>query len=507
LRGLSTTDTIKLFKNVVDNPFARWTLRRISGYCSACNENRLEVALQLYIGTRRDACLKCRAAKFIVERVVKSGASAFGASEEQIKTKFKDPYWRRGLVNVIRGISYFGVHKPFIPGAPFQIVWNITKLCNLRCKHCYENAGRQAPDELTTEEAITGIDRLSKAGVVSIAFSGGEPAIRPDILKLIKHASDRGIYVAMATNAIVFASRDRVKEFKEAGLDFVQISLDGLNPTTHDEFRGVPGAFEKTIEGIKNCVAEGLFTEVACVGTHFNYKEIPALVDFCDELGVDWFMLYNFIPTGRGRDIVAADLTPDEREHLLRALWLKRKTTKKVEILSTAPQYARVAKEVEAELAKAFEGSNGTTQLECDGLVIPTHFYNPKLQGELTRLADFIGGCGAGRFYVSIEPNGDIYPCVFFPHVDEVRIGNLIRDDFEELWVKSDLLRKTREKDLIGGGCKSCEYLYICGGCRARAYNYFGDILAPDPGCKLNMAYWERVAGTVKVKEVSRCQS
>jgi radical SAM protein with 4Fe4S-binding SPASM domain len=499
---MSTADTIKLFKNVVDNSFARWTLRRISGYCNTCNENRLEVALQLYIGTRKDACLKCRAAKFIVERVVKSGASAFGASEEHIKTKFRDPYWRRGLVNVIRGISYFGVHKPFIPGAPFQIVWNITKLCNLRCKHCYENAGKQAADELTTDEAMLGIDRLSKAGVVSIAFSGGEPTIRPDILKLIKYASDKGIYVAMATNAIVFASRDRVREFKEAGLNFVQISLDGLNPVTHDEFRGVPGAFEKTVQGIKNCVAEGLFTEVACVGTRFNYKEIPALVDFCDELGVDWFMLYNFIPTGRGRDIVAADLTPDEREQLLRTLWLKRKTTKKVEILSTAPQYARVAKEVEAELAKAFERSNGVAQLECDGIVIPTHFYNPKFQGELTKLADFIGGCGAGRFYVSIEPNGDIYPCVFFPHVDEVRVGNLIHDDFEELWVKSEVLRKTREKDLIGGECKGCKYLYICGGCRARAYNYFGDILAPDPGCRANIAYWESVAGTVKVKEV-----
>jgi radical SAM protein with 4Fe4S-binding SPASM domain len=499
---MSTVDTIKLFKNVVDNSFARWTLRRISGYCNTCNENRLEVALQLYIGTRKDACLKCRAAKFIVERVVKSGASAFGASEEQIKTKFKDPYWRRGLVNVIRGISYFGVHKPFIPGAPFQIVWNITKLCNLRCKHCYENAGKQAADELTTDEAMLGIDRLSKAGVVSIAFSGGEPTIRPDILKLIKYASDKGIYVAMATNAIVFASRDRVREFKGAGLKFVQISLDGLNPVTHDEFRGVPGAFEKTVQGIKNCVAEGLFTEVACVGTRFNYKEIPALVDFCDELGVDWFMLYNFIPTGRGRDIVAADLTPDEREQLLRTLWLKRKTTKKVEILSTAPQYARVAKEVEAELAKAFERSNGVAQLECDGIVIPTHFYNPKFQGELTKLAEFIGGCGAGRFYVSIEPNGDIYPCVFFPHVDEVRVGNLIRDDFEELWVKSEVLRKTREKDLIGGECKGCKYLYICGGCRARAYNYFGDILAPDPGCRANIAYWESVAWTVKVKGV-----
>ncbi|MEM3652670.1 MAG: radical SAM protein [Nitrososphaerales archaeon] len=498
---MSTTDTIKLFKNVVDNPLARWVLRRISSYCYTCSENRLEVALQLYIGVRKDACLKCRAAEKIVSRVVKSGANAFGASEEQMKSKFSDAYWRRGLVNVIKGISHFGVHRPFIPGAPFQIVWNVTKLCNLRCKHCYENAGRPAPDELTTEEALVGIERLSKAGVVSIAFSGGEPTVRPDILKLIKYASNKGIYVAIATNALVFASRDRVKEFKDAGLNFVQISLDGLNPATHDEFRGVPGAFEKTIQGIKNCVAEGMFTEVACVGTHFNYKEIPAIVDLCDELGVDWFMLYNFIPTGRGRDIVAADLTPDEREHLLRTLWLKRKTTKKVEILSTAPQYARVAKEVEKELAEKMQGSNGTAPLECDGVVIPTHFYNPKLQGELSKLADFIGGCGAGRFYVSVEPNGDIYPCVFFPHVDEVKIGNLIRDDFEQLWVKSNLLHKTREKDLIGGGCKGCEYLYICGGCRARAYNYFGDILAPDPGCKANLAYWQGITEAIKVRE------
>jgi radical SAM protein with 4Fe4S-binding SPASM domain len=128
--------------------------------------------------------------------------------------------------------------------------------------------------------------------------------------------------------------------------------------------------------------------------------------------------------------------------------------------------------------------------IECDGVIIPTHFFNPQLSGELRRLADFIGGCGCGRFYVSLEPNGDIYPCVFFPHVSEVKVGNLIKDDFEKIWVRSELLEKTRNKDLVGGGCRGCSYLYTCGGCRARAYNYFGDIHAPDPGCTVNRGYW-----------------
>jgi radical SAM protein with 4Fe4S-binding SPASM domain len=326
---------------------------------------------------------------------------------------------------------------------------------------------------------MKGIDILSRAGVIILAFSGGEPTIRPDILKLVEHAYKRGIYVAMATNALVFASREKVKEFKKAGLQFVQISLDGVNPETHDRFRGVPGAFEKTVKGIENCVAEDLFVEVAATATKHNYKEIPELIDFVDKLGADWFMLYNFVPTGRGREIVESDLTPEDREELLVACWNMLKT-RRINVLSTAPYFARIAQEVE-EAAKAE--------------IVPTHFYNPKLTGQLKRLADFIGGCGAGRFYISIEPNGDIYPCVFFPHEEEVKIGNILKDDFEKLWKEHRLLKILRDKDLLDDNCRSCKYKYTCGGCRARAYNYFGDVLAPDPGCILNKEYWLKLMG------------
>lgn len=109
----------------------------------------------------------------------------------------------------------------------------------------------------------------------------------------------------------------------------------------------------------------------------------------------------------------------------------------------------------------------------------------------IAQLAEFIGGCGAGRFYINIEPNGDIYPCVFFPHEEEVKIGNITYDDFDEMWRENPLLKQLRNKELLKGNCGNCESNKICGGCRARAYNYFKDVLAPDPGCIKNEKEWE----------------
>jgi radical SAM protein with 4Fe4S-binding SPASM domain len=130
--------------------------------------------------------------------------------------------------------------------------------------------------------------------------------------------------------------------------------------------------------------------------------------------------------------------------------------------------------------------------------VLPTHFYNPKLSGQLTQLADFIGGCGAGRFYMCLEPNGDMYPCVFFPHEEAMKVGNLFKNDFEQVWRHSELFWRVRDKDKLRENCGSCQYRYTCGGCRARAYNYFKDILAPDPGCILNRESWEKLQKSLK---------
>jgi radical SAM protein with 4Fe4S-binding SPASM domain len=485
----STASTIQLFKTITDNPIMRRVLRSLSKYCEKDKANRLEVALELYVGIRKRACFKCRASKKILTPIIKVAAKGFGVPDSKMKKKFTDPSWRRGLVNVIKGIGWFGVRQPYVPGAPFQIVWNITKACNMNCAHCYESAGgKKAPDELSTEDVLKGIDKLADAGCVIIAFSGGEPTIHPDILKFIEHARRRGIYVAVATNALAFASRETVKKYKQAGLEFAQISLDAATAEIHDNFRGVQGAFEKTVQGIKNCVDEGLFVEVAMTATKTNYKEVSATIELADKLGARWFMLYNFVPVGRGVEIIDLDLTPDEREQVLTDCWEKMKTMR-IDVLSTAPQFAKVAQDIEEKNMKLHKLSSSRD-------IIPTHFYNPKLSGQLKRLAEFIGGCGAGRFYMSIEPNGDLYPCVFFPHEEQVKVGNLLTDNFEQIWRHNKFLWECRDKDKLAENCHSCKYKYTCGGCRARAYNYFHNVYAPDPGCTVNNEYWLKLKGS-----------
>lgn len=462
---METTDTIQILQSTIGNPITRGILSKL-GYCETCGKNRVEVALELFTGARKDACIKCRLAEKVISTVVRTGGRAFGVKSDTLKKQFSHPSWRKALANVITGIANFGVQRPFVSGAPFLIVWDITYACNLKCKHCYASAGAAPEDELTTEEVKRGIDKLDKACVPIIAFSGGEPLIRRDIFEITSYARDKGMYVAVATNATLI-SKSKAKEMKKAGIEFVQISLDGASAETHDNFRGIPGVFDKTIQGIKNCVEEGFFVNIATTATHYNYKEIPKIIDLCETLGVNWFMIYNFVPTGRGTFIKDNDLTPDEREELLHVLWNKLKSGSKVNVLSTAPQFARVALQEEIGEGKK---------------IVPTHFANPELSDRLVNLAEFIGGCGCGRFYCAIRANGDIEPCVFFPY----KLGNIKDDDFEYLWKNNKVLNELRNKDILQGNCGSCEYRYYCGGCRARAYGYTGNYLAPDPGCIRN---------------------
>lgn len=473
----SIPDMIASFEGIMNNSFSRYILRQLTGYCHKDHENRMEVALELYLGIRKKACNTCKFSSKIVSYIVRKGAKTFGVSEERLKKTMMDSYWRRGLISVLKGIALFGVRRPFVPGAPFQIVWNITKACNMNCLHCYENAGIKSNDELTPEQIHQGIDILADAGVTVLAFSGGEPTIHPNIKEFIKHAYERGMYVAIATNGYTLANKVVVKKLKETGLGYVQISLDGLNPNTHDSFRRTPGAWEHAVQAIKNSVEEGLFVEVATTVTKYNINEIPKMIEFVRNLKANWLMLYNFIPTGRGKEIIESDLSPRERFELLKLAYTE--TGKDgLQVLSTAPQYAMVAQ---------IFNKNGKN-------IIPTHFYNPEYSDpKIRQLADFIGGCGAGRFYISIEPNGDIYPCVFFPHEEAVKIGNLLKDDFEKLWREHELLWKLRNKDILEGFCGKCQFRYTCGGCRARAYNYFHDVLAPDPGCIFNSKEWNKL--------------
>ncbi|MEM3519149.1 MAG: radical SAM protein [Candidatus Hadarchaeales archaeon] len=468
----------------LSNPVSKAMLRFVCGR-STRGGNRLDIALRKYVGEDVSCDLQDRLAALIVKLIIDRSSSIFGYSGQELKKYLKDPVIRRGMVNVLEGIARYGARRPFTSIAPFLVVWNYTKLCNLRCEHCYENAGaKAAEDELTTDEAKRVIDEFEDAGVVAIAFSGGEPLLRKDIFEVAGYAKGKGFFISIATNGTII-TRETARKMKDV-FDYAEISLDGFEEV-HDRFRGIQGAWKRTCEGIKNCVAEGIDTCVALTATHYNLQEIPKLVDFVErELGAKRVIVFNYVPVGRGKDIVSQDLSPQERQELLRYLYSRMMDSNgKLICYTTAPQYSMVS----------WEFAYGTTG--ATGLV-STHFTTEgamrALQGRTKSLADFLGGCGAGRLYCGLEPNGDIIPCVFMP----IKLGNIRKDRLRDIWHSSELLWKLRIREALRG-CGTCEYRYICGGCRARAYGYYGDVQAPDPGCIHNLRYWEELKNSGKL--------
>jgi radical SAM protein with 4Fe4S-binding SPASM domain len=474
---MSEADMVaSVVKAWVGNPVSRIFLR----WVSAEGSGRLDRTLKKYAGYSVSCGVFDRFAYMIVKSSLERGANAFGISKDEMKEGLRETVVRRGLANVLEGIGENGVTRPQVCAAPFLVVWNFTKQCNLRCKHCYESSGPlPAEDELTTEEAKAVIDQFAEIGVVAIAFSGGEPLIRKDFFEVAKYAVDKDFYVSIASNGTLITP-EMAGKIRDTGISYVEISLDGFEDE-HDSFRGVPGVWKKTCKGIRNCVNAGLDTCVATTVTKHNLKKIPKLVDFVEkDLEARKMIVFNYVPTRRGEGIVKDDLTPHEREELLKFLYGKLIDKGcKLTVLSTAPQYSRISKEF------------------VSGPEVMTHFTNKKaldmIRGRMKSLSEFVGGCGAGRLYCGLEPNGDIEPCVFIP----IKIGNIRRQKLKEVWKRSPVLKAMRNRDKFTG-CGECEYRYVCGGCRARAYGYFGDVTGPDPGCIRNIRYWEETQKTGK---------
>ena len=388
-----------------------------------------------------------------------TGGEIFGVGEEEIKKGLEGIYFRRGLTNVLRGMARYGVKMPGIVDAPFLVVWDCTHLCNLKCKHCYLEAKEKMEGELTTEEGKRLIDEMRDDGVIILAFSGGEPLMRKDFFELADYAHRNDLYVTSATNGTLI-TEEVAKKLKESGVEYVEISIDGKDADTHDSFRGVSGMFDRAIEGVKNCMDQGLQTGIATTVTQHNYDQIEEIHDLASDLGVKRFICFNFVPTGRGIDIIKDDISPEQREELLKFL-LKKTYEGGMESLSTAPQLARVAIEEEKGVPVG-------------------HFYaDGRFDSKTRALADFIGRCGAGRFYCSIEPNGDVYPCVILP----IKCGNIREIPLSDIWHESPIFKELRDRSSLKGHCSECENKFVCGGCRARAWAYFKDLNAPDPGC------------------------
>ena len=455
----------KIWNSVLKTPPVKWMLKHTLKKCPECGRMPLETALDNYSGKNQRKCSSCSLYATVIEFWIGFIQRTLAVEKTRVSKLFGDPYTRRAIKSIVSGFAEYGFNRPLQIHAPFLVVWNFTYKCNLKCKHCYSDSGNTTKTELSTEEAHKIVDQLADFGVTSLAFSGGEPLMRKDFFEVARHAVEAGLYVSLATNGTLL-TEENVKKLKEIGLHYVEVSVDGANPETHDYFRGQKGAFNQTMRGLKNCISKDICTCIAITGTKNNLKEIPAVLEMAENMGIDRFTLFNFIPTGRGKEIAAFDPSPQEREELLCYFNKKLSEHPKIAILSTTPQLARVA----------LQAHNPNQE---DIMMPLAHMEAAKISKRAKALADFIGGCGAGRFYCAISPEGDVQPCVFMP----LPIGNLKTQRLEDLWRSSQVLKDLRYRENLKGRCSRCEYKFVCGGCRARAYAYHDDYLMSDPGC------------------------
>ncbi len=324
---------------------------------------------------------------------------------------------------------------------PSLISWNLTRMCNLRCPHCYMEGGRKAENELETGECLALIDEMKALGTEMLILTGGEPLLRKDIYDIARYASDRGIWVVMGTNGVL-VSDEVVEKMIACGVQGVAISIDSLEPAKHNHFRGGPDAWECSVRALEICRANGLQVLVQTTVMDMNYAEIPQLLAFAREKGAWSFNLYFLVRTGRGEKI--DDLSPERTEAMLGNLVDWQDEYRPMLVRSKcAPQFKQIAYE------------RGVGGLES-------------------------GGCMAGTQYCRITPQGDVTPCPYMTAV----AGSVRDQSFGEIWQGSAVLRELRDTKQLKGRCGRCEFNELCGGCRCRAYSVYGDYLQEDPACR-----------------------
>jgi radical SAM protein with 4Fe4S-binding SPASM domain len=393
-----------------------------------------------------------------LKAAVRVSMKRIGMSKEMKENFLSKSNNRQTVMNIIRTVANNGLGPAFRSDGPLIIVWNYTSLCNLRCRYCYQSAGRSLIDELSFKERIDLINQMVEANVGFLAISGGKPIMGHRFWDVLEYAA-KFLHISIATNGTLLKDKSLVDRLADNGAKNVFVSLDGATHESHEFIRG-KGSFDRTISGIRNLTANPhLHVGINTVVTQRNFIEVPDLPNLACELGVNSFSHYNFIPTGRGSDDKKNDLLPWQREALLKTLaeWHERRKQTKLNIISTSPQHCRVL----------YERSGGNTA----GLFHYTADTGSSIRG----IIKYAGGCGAGRVYAAVQPNGVVSPCVFMPQIE---IGDTRKDRLIDIWKGSDLCKALADRDRYHFKCP--DYHYVCGGCRERAFAY-GDILGAEP--------------------------
>jgi len=460
------------------NPIWKLVARSLAEECGKCGQPILYSIFDAYITGDKPKCVGCSTAYRFTLPLIKQIFKKTALEGDDLRKLFADPLMRRSMLNVVRGISHFGLREPQPTAVPVVIVWNYTNRCNLRCIHCHQNSGEAEERELTTEEASKVIEKLGDAGVSILTFSGGEPLLRSDIYDAIEHADDAGILCTIASNGVLM-TREAVQRLKKAGVRRVEIGLDGYRAETHEFLRNTHGCFEATLQGIRNCVEAGFDEVCATMTLHSrNFDELRGTVELAEKLGVSRFYLNRLIPAGRGKDVIDLDVTRQQKIDALEYIYGKfYDSAIKGEGIQCYARgmtyYGRLG----------FERSEGMVFTISEALSGYSRIWGEKSGRGLSEIvrnfAPGFGGCSAGITYAGLTAGGDLLPCVPAP----IRLGSILEEDLEELWTNNELLNCIRRRDELKGACGRCTYNSICGGCRYTAYVVNDDWLAADPSC------------------------
>ena len=335
---------------------------------------------------------------------------------------------------------------------PQLIAFEVTRRCRFNCLHCRADAGcvsfdcaRDRDEELTTAQCRKILSCVARYSKCVIILTGGEPMERSDIYELIRHGRKLGHRMVMASCGYLI-DQESIARLKEAGVLALSFSLDGASAETHDKFRRAKGAFDAVIRAAEIARSAGVRFQINTTLCKINIDEVAGIIELAKRLGAYCFNPFILVPTGRGKNMADEILDPLRYEVMLNEL-LRLKLESTIEVRVTCgPQFARVCRQARTK------GLTGETN-----------------------------GCMGGRGFGFISCRGDVQTCGFL----DVPAGNLVENgfNFKKIWLESELLNKIRDLSGYTGRCRTCEYVALCGGCRARAYAVSGDYLASDPLC------------------------
>lgn len=335
-----------------------------------------------------------------------------------------------------------------------MIAWEVTRSCNLNCVHCRAAAHLGPyPGELSTEKCLALIDEIAAVAAPVIIMTGGEPLLRPDIFDLASYGTKKGLRMVMATNGTL-VDEPVARRMIAGGIQRVSISIDGKDAQSHDAFRGEPGAFAGAMRGIDAMKSVGMEFQINTTITAANLHEIKDIHDLVLKLGAAAHHIFLLVPTGRGKDLARQAITAADYEETLK--WFHQESlTCAIQLKATcAPHYFRIMHQNKTKGAGPAKKAGG-------------YFH------ESTR------GCLGGISFCFISHVGQVQPCGYL----ELSCGNVQKQSFAEIWESSEVFCNLRDYGKYGGKCGRCEFIKVCGGCRARAYEATGDYLAEEPLC------------------------